>query len=81
MELSTSFDAKLSHIITPTLMNYELVQISNLSYGNEEFQQSVKNYIPEGFTFKGFPLHTAFMDSQKIFDLIVSNEVISLYNF
>ena len=49
--------------------------MSNLTYGNEEFKQSVKSYVPEGFTFKGFPLQTTDTDCDKIFGLILSSEV------
>jgi len=49
--------------------------MSNLTYGNEEFKQSVKNYVPEGFTFKGYPLHTNGLDCDNIFGSILSNEI------
>lgn len=73
--MKTAWDGKLSHLISPALVNYEFERISNLTYGNEEFKQSVKNYVPEGFTFKGFPLHTTDLDPDKIFGSILSNEI------
>lgn len=73
--MKTSWDSKLSHLIAPALVNYEFERVSNLTYGNEEFKQSVKNYVPEGFIFKGFPLHTTESDVDKIFGSIISSEV------
>ena len=75
MELKTTFDNKLSHLISPALVNYEMERISNLTYGNEEFKASVKNYVPEGFTFKAYPFQINELDSEKIFGMILSSEV------
>lgn len=75
LEMKTAWDGKLSYLISPALANYELERISNFTYGNEEFKQSVKNYVPEGYTFKGYPLQTTEIDSDKIFSTILSNEV------
>ncbi len=73
--MKTAWDGKLSHLISPALVNYEFERVSNLTYGNEEFKQSVKNYVPEGFTFKGFPLHITDTDADKIFGSILSSEI------
>lgn len=75
MDMKTTWDSKLSYLISPALVNYEFERISNLTYGNEEFKQSVKNYVPEGYVFKGFPLQTIDKDSDKIFASILSSEV------
>jgi centrosomal protein CEP76 len=73
--MKTAWDLKLSHLISPALVNYEFERISNLTYGNEEFKQSVKNYVPEGYVFKGFPLHVLDGDPYKIFGSILSSEI------
>jgi centrosomal protein CEP76 len=75
LDIKTSWDNKLSYLICPSLVNYEFERISNQTYGNEEFKQSVKNYVPEGYTFKGFPLHTVENDIEKIFASILNNEI------
>lgn len=75
LELKTAWDGKLSYMISPALANYELERISNFTYGNEEFKQSVKNYVPEGYTFKGFPFQSNDMDTDKIYSNILANEV------
>ena len=75
MDMKTNWDGRLSFLISPALVNYEHERISSQTYGNEEFKQSVKNYVPEGYTFKGFPLHTVEIDYDKIFGLILSSDV------
>lgn len=75
LDMKTSWDGKLSHLISPALVNYEFERISNMTYGNEEFKQSVKNYVPEGYTFKGYPVQTTDLDSDKIFATMLSNEI------
>ena len=71
----TVFDNKLSFLIQPCLVNYEMERISNLTYGNDEFKQSIKNYVEEGFTFKAYPFCINELDVEKIFNMILSNEV------
>ncbi len=73
--MKTNWDGRLSFLISPALVNYEYERISNQTYGNEEFKQSVKNYVPEGYTFKGFPLHTVDTDYDKIFGSILSSDM------
>ena len=71
----TVFDDKLSFIIQPCLVNYEMERVSNLTYGNDEFKQSIKNYIEEGFTFKAYPFCVNEIDVEKMFNMILSNDV------
>ena len=66
---------KLAHLISPALVNYEMERISNLTYGNEEFKQSVKNNVPEGFTFKAYPFQINDLDTEKMFHMIENNDV------
>jgi hypothetical protein len=73
--MKTSWDNKLSYLLAPALINYEFERISNLTFGNEEFKQSVKNYVQEGFVFKGYPLQIQNSDTEKIFGQILSNEI------
>jgi len=75
LDLNSQWDSKLSHLLSPSIVNYEFERVANTTYGNEEFKQSVKNYVPEGYTFKGFPLHTVSLDSDRIFSSIMANEV------
>ncbi|MCQ2819117.1 MAG: hypothetical protein MJ252_17785 [archaeon] len=74
-DLPTQWDNKLSHLLSPALVNYEMERVSNLTYGNEEFKSSVKNYVPEGFTFKAFPFQINDINCEKIFGMILSNDI------
>jgi hypothetical protein len=65
----------LAYLISPALVNYELERIANQTYGNDEFKQSVKNYVPEGYTFKGFPLHTVEIDFDKMMGGLLTSDV------
>jgi centrosomal protein CEP76 len=51
------------------------ITTANITFGNDEFKQSVKNYVPEGYTFKGFPLQISSNDPDKIFASVLSNDV------
>lgn len=74
-DLPTQFDNKLSHLVSPALVNYESERVSNLTYGNDEFKASVKNYIPEGFTFKAFPFQISDINCDKIFGMILGSDI------
>jgi centrosomal protein CEP76 len=56
VSLTTSFDDSLSYILSPALDAYEMERLTGVSIGNEEFQQSVKNAVPQGHSFKGYPI-------------------------
>jgi len=73
--LKTIWDSRLSYITAPALYNYELERISNLTYGNQEFKQSIKNYVSEGYTFKGYPFHSIDEDDETIFKTLLSSSV------
>ena len=54
--LSTNWDSQLSYLLQTALSNYEFERISGQTFANDEFQASIKNYVPEGHTFKAFPI-------------------------
>lgn len=58
VQLNTLFDDGLSYLLRPALWAYEQERLtqSSAGLGNEEFQQSIKRAVPEGHTFKGFPI-------------------------
>ena len=53
--LTSHWDDELSYILTPALCAYETERVVGTSFGNDDFQTSVKRAVPEGFSFKGFP--------------------------
>lgn len=46
---------------------YELERVSGLSVGNEEFQEAVRRAVPNGHSFKGFPIQFVHKNARKAF--------------
>ncbi|KAI9329408.1 hypothetical protein BDR26DRAFT_1011765 [Obelidium mucronatum] len=81
-DLLTVWDEELAHLLTQCLCGCEYGKLyakrSNSvttagggvnaeGVSNVEFQEGVKRGIPEGHTFKGFPIHFNTLNPQKIF--------------
>jgi centrosomal protein CEP76 len=56
LKLGTPWDAQLGYLLTPALAAYEMERLAGTPFGNEEFQQSIKRNVPEGHTFRGYPI-------------------------
>ncbi|XP_060069379.1 centrosomal protein of 76 kDa-like [Ylistrum balloti] len=65
--LTTAWDDQLSYLLTPALSAYEMERITGLIAGNEEFQDSIKQAVPDGHTFKGFPIQFSHRNARKAF--------------
>lgn len=65
--LTTSWDDHLSYILSPALASYETERLTGLSVGNEEFDQAVKLAIPDGHSFKAFPIQFIHRNARKAF--------------
>ena len=65
--LNTTWDDELSYILTPALAAYELEHSTGVSAGNEEFQQAIRRAIPDGHTFKGFPIQFVHRNARRAF--------------
>ena len=65
-EKAMLWDEDLSALLMPALDAYEQEAKSGISYGNSEFQQSIKRKTPVGHTFKGFPFHTTQHNAKNI---------------
>ena len=65
MGLSTVWDDELSYLLTPALAGYELEHRTGLSVGNEEFQHAIRKNVPDGHTFKGFPIQFVHMNPRR----------------
>ncbi len=65
--LATSWDDHLGYVLSPALASYELERVSGLSVGNEEFDQAVKLSIPDGHSFKAFPIQFLHRNARKAF--------------
>lgn len=65
--LNTTWDDELCYILTPALSAYELEHCTGISAGNEEFQQAIRRAIPDGHTFKGFPIQFVHRNARRAF--------------
>lgn len=67
MDLATVWDDHLSYLLSSALAAYELERCTGVSCGNEEFQDAVRRAVPDGHTFKGFPIHFLHRNARRAF--------------
>ncbi|KAM8870817.1 centrosomal protein of 76 kDa isoform 1-T1 [Spinachia spinachia] len=67
LELVTVWDDHLSYLLSSALSAYELERCTGVSCGNEEFQDAVRRAVPDGHTFKGFPIHFMHRNARRAF--------------
>jgi centrosomal protein CEP76 len=73
--LQTNWDNQLGYLLSTALANYEYERVGGGSFAAEEFQQGIKNYVPEGHTFKAFPIQFTHFDSDRMITHIHGNKV------
>ncbi|XP_054841418.1 centrosomal protein of 76 kDa [Eublepharis macularius] len=64
---ATVWDDQLSYLLSPALAAYELERTTSISSGNEEFQDAIRRAVPDGHTFKGFPIHFVYRNARRAF--------------
>ncbi|XP_073187755.1 centrosomal protein of 76 kDa isoform X3 [Lepidochelys kempii] len=64
---TTVWDDQLSYLLSPALAAYELERATSISAGNEEFQDAIRRAVPDGHTFKGFPIHFVYRNARRAF--------------
>ena len=45
-------EQQLSYLLSPALQAYEMENVSGVSAGSTDFQQSIRNAVPPGYSFK-----------------------------
>uniref|UniRef100_A0AAY4DDE2 Centrosomal protein of 76 kDa n=1 Tax=Denticeps clupeoides TaxID=299321 RepID=A0AAY4DDE2_9TELE len=65
--LATVWDDSLSYLLSAALSAYEMERCTGVSCGNEEFQDAVRRAVPDGHTFKGFPIHFVHRNARRVF--------------
>ena len=65
--LNTIWDDHLSYILSPALSSYETERVTGMSIGNEEFDQAIKLAVPDGHSFKAFPIQFIHRNARKAF--------------
>merc|ERR1719471_138874 len=71
LDLGTNWDRKLGHILGSALSAYEVSDLYDFVPGNEEFQQAVKRTVPDGHTFKAFPLRLHSRNPRAVFNSLL----------
>lgn len=61
------WDDHLSYLLSAALSAYELERCTGVLCGNEEFQDAVRRAVPDGHTFKGFPIHFLHRNARRAF--------------
>lgn len=80
LELSTCWDDHLCYVLSPALAAYESERTSGgepPASGNEEFQEAIRRAVPEGHTFKGFPIQFLHRNARRAFASCLKNKVCS----
>ncbi|KAM9308041.1 centrosomal protein of 76 kDa isoform 2-T2 [Gastrophryne carolinensis] len=65
--LATVWEDQLSYLLSPALAAYEIERTTGMSAGNEEFQDAIRRAVPDGHTFKGFPIHFVHRNARRAF--------------
>ncbi|XP_072267577.1 centrosomal protein of 76 kDa [Pyxicephalus adspersus] len=65
--LTTVWEDQLSYLLSPALAAYEIERSTGISAGNEEFQDAIRRAVPDGHTFKGFPIHFVHRNARRAF--------------
>lgn len=73
--LTSVWDDELSYLLNPALAAYELERMTGLSSGNEEFQQAMRQAVPDGHTFKGFPIQFVHRNARRVFAMCLRSPV------
>ncbi|CAL8247909.1 unnamed protein product [Lota lota] len=75
LELATVWDDHLSYLLSSALVAYEMERCTGVSCGNEEFQDAVRRAVPDGHTFKGFPIHFLHRNARRAFATCLRSQV------
>jgi len=67
MGLMTVWDDELSYLLTPALASYEFEQCHGVTIANDDFQHSIRRHVPDGHTFKGFPIQFIHTNTRRAF--------------
>eukprot|EP00297_Palpitomonas_bilix_P002881 CAMPEP_0113908950 /NCGR_PEP_ID=MMETSP0780_2-20120614/26506_1 /TAXON_ID=652834 /ORGANISM="Palpitomonas bilix" /LENGTH=642 /DNA_ID=CAMNT_0000904555 /DNA_START=152 /DNA_END=2077 /DNA_ORIENTATION=- /assembly_acc=CAM_ASM_000599 len=73
--LYTLWDESLGFILSSALSAYETERIVGVTVGNADFQHSVKRAVPEGNTFKGFPVQFVHRDPARMMGALKASTV------
>ena len=73
LRLDTQFDDHLGYILQPALAAYELERSTGHVPDGDEFQSAIKNNVPDGHTFKGFPIQFSHANTSRMLATLLKN--------
>jgi centrosomal protein CEP76 len=73
--LKWKWDKQLEYMLSTALYNYEMERLASLTFASNEFKSSIKHYVPEGHTFKAFPIQFNHFDINKMILSLFKNKV------
>lgn len=73
--LNTVWNNALSYILSSALSSYEMERVTGVSMSTVEFQQAVRLAVPEGCTFKAFPIQFIDCNTGKMFASCLKSDV------
>eukprot|EP00802_Teleaulax_amphioxeia_P006340 Tamp_06344.p1 GENE.Tamp_06344~~Tamp_06344.p1 ORF type:complete len:666 (-),score=132.13 Tamp_06344:739-2655(-) len=73
--LSTHWDPQLSYLLSPALLAYESENVSGVSAGSADFQQSIRNAVPPGYSFKGFPMQFCHLSAPRMLSDLLATSI------
>ncbi|CAD5114295.1 DgyrCDS3437 [Dimorphilus gyrociliatus] len=74
--LSTVWDDHLGYLLTPALASYEFERTTGVgNCGNDEFQDSVRRLVPDGHTFKAYPIQFVHNNAKRAFSACLKSPV------
>ncbi|PAA62584.1 hypothetical protein BOX15_Mlig033726g2 [Macrostomum lignano] len=62
---ATQWDEELSFCLTGALAGYEQERLHGVAFANEEFQAAMNRLVPDGHTFRGYPLQVLHRDPRR----------------
>ena len=67
----------LREFVSISIFNFNLFVflLAGTTFAADEFQASIKNYVPEGHTFKAFPIQFTHMDTERIMHHFFQNKI------
>ena len=61
------WDDELSYLLSPALAAYEMEHSNGVCVNNDDFKHAIRRYVPDGHTFKGFPIQFIHTNARRAF--------------
>eukprot|EP00762_Andalucia_godoyi_P003172 ANDGO_00990.mRNA.1 Centrosomal protein of 76 kDa OS=Danio rerio GN=cep76 PE=2 SV=1 len=69
------FDSQLAYMLSSALSSYELEKLTGIPTSSSDFSAAVQHTVPDGYSFKGFPMQFSHIIPSKMFHILVQSQV------